>query len=126
MKVEGVQNNSMYSVNTNNPWQGSRRMERQDAAARESSMYNEKEVDIASEKKINEEQLQKAIDKANESFQPFDRRFERSVHEKTNTIMVKVIDTMNDEVIREIPPEKLLDMVANMLETAGILVDEKV
>jgi flagellar protein FlaG len=31
----------------------------------------------------------------------------------------------NDEVIREIPPEKILDMVAKMMELAGILVDEK-
>jgi len=30
-----------------------------------------------------------------------------------------------DEVIREIPPEKSLDMLQKMLEMAGILVDEK-
>ena len=40
--------------------------------------------------------------------------------------MVKVINSINDEVIREIPPEKILDMVAHMLEIAGIIVDERV
>ncbi|WP_167686495.1 flagellar protein FlaG, partial [Paenibacillus polymyxa] len=29
------------------------------------------------------------------------------------------------ELIREIPPEKTLDLVAKMMEIAGILVDEK-
>jgi len=41
--------------------------------------------------------------------------------------MVKVIDTSGDreEIIREIPSEKVLDMVARMWELAGIMVDEK-
>jgi flagellar protein FlaG len=39
--------------------------------------------------------------------------------------MVKVIDNETQEVIQEIPPEKILDMVAKMWEVAGILVDER-
>ena len=40
--------------------------------------------------------------------------------------MVKVINSETNEVIREIPPEKILDLVAKMWELAGILVDERV
>lgn len=39
--------------------------------------------------------------------------------------MVKVVDTQTNEIIREIPPEKTLDMFVKMLELAGIFVDEK-
>jgi flagellar protein FlaG len=39
--------------------------------------------------------------------------------------MVKVIDAETDEIIREIPPEKILDMVAMMWEMVGIIVDER-
>ena len=39
--------------------------------------------------------------------------------------MVKVIDKDTDEIIREIPSEKVLDMVAKMWELNGLLVDEK-
>jgi flagellar protein FlaG len=39
--------------------------------------------------------------------------------------MVKVVDSETGEVIREIPPEKLLDMFANMLELAGLIIDER-
>jgi len=41
-----------------------------------------------------------------------------SIHEETKEIMVKVLDTDTEEVIREIPPEKILDMVAKIWELA--------
>jgi flagellar protein FlaG len=39
--------------------------------------------------------------------------------------MVKVIDIETKDVIKEFPPEKILDMVAKMWEVAGIMVDER-
>ena len=73
----------------------------------------------------NEQQVIKAIEKANKQFRTFDRRLEFSIHDATKEIMVKVVNTSDDTVIREIPSEKVLDMVAHMWEIAGILVDEK-
>ncbi len=73
---------------------------------------------------ISEEQVIAAIEKANNKFQFYNTHLEFSIHEKTKEIMVKVY--RDDEVIREIPPEKILDMVAHMLELAGLLVDETV
>lgn len=52
-------------------------------------------------------------------------RCEYSYHKETNRVSIKVIDDATDEVIREIPPEKSLDMLQKMWEMAGILVDEK-
>ena len=52
-------------------------------------------------------------------------RCEYSYHKKTNRVSMKVIDRDTDEVIREIPPEKSLDMLQKMWELAGMLVDEK-
>lgn len=46
-------------------------------------------------------------------------------HEETNRISITVTDSDTDEVIREIPPEKALDMLAKAWEMAGLLVDEK-
>jgi flagellar protein FlaG len=75
---------------------------------------------------ISEQQLIEAIEKANKALRGADKRFEFSIHEGTKEIMVKVINDETDEIIREIPPEKILDMVAKMWEMAGILVDRKV
>ncbi len=119
MKIDATQWGSNYPTQTNGIRQGSQ--EHMPMAKGQGSGDP-----IAREKQISDEQVVKAVEKANKSFQPFDRRFEISVHEKTNTIMVKVINSTNDELIREVPPEKILDMVAHMLEVAGILVDKKV
>lgn len=87
---------------------------------------NEETLNSNNRKEITEEEIIKAIEKANKEFVIYDRKFEFSIHEETKEIMVKVINAKTDEVIREIPPEKILDMIARMWELAGILVDEKV
>ena len=38
---------------------------------------------------------------------------------------IKLVDRDTKEVIKELPPEKTLDMIAKVWEMAGILVDEK-
>ncbi len=46
-------------------------------------------------------------------------------YEPTNRITIKIKDKDTDEVIKEIPSEKALEMVAKAWELAGIMVDEK-
>lgn len=82
---------------------------------------DEKEFDTAAY----EHEVISAIEKANKHIRIYDRRLEFSIHDGTKQIMVKVINTEDDSVIREIPSEKILDMVAHLWEMAGILVDEK-
>lgn len=73
-----------------------------------------------------EEQVVKALDRALKALQGPTTTFEVSVHKETNAIMVKVLNKETGELIREIPHEKTLDLVANMMEIAGIMVDERV
>ena len=47
------------------------------------------------------------------------------IHEATNRVTIKIVDKETKEVLKEIPPEKTLDMIAKAWELAGILVDEK-
>lgn len=75
---------------------------------------------------IGEQQLIVAIEHANKALKGADKRFEFSIHEGTKEIMVKVINDETDEIIREIPPEKILDMVAKIWELAGLMVDRKI
>lgn len=117
MKVESILGTSnTFQVQASGIGQGGREV-------RPLELGQQENVKLPGEKPVTEDVLNKAVDKLNKGFVGFDRRFEVSVHEKTNTIMVKVIDVTNDQVIREFPPEKILDMVANMLEMAGIIVD---
>lgn len=75
---------------------------------------------------VAEEQLIKTIERAVKSLQGPQTTLEISIHEKTHDIMVKVMNKDTGELIREVPPEKTLDLVAKMMEIAGILVDEKI
>ncbi|HZX20764.1 MAG TPA: flagellar protein FlaG [Clostridia bacterium] len=125
MRLEGVQMGTVYPFRQKVEGQGS-----QDRSIKSGKNTKKGEQGVGevlpSERVVPDEQLIYAVEKANKSFEPFDRRFEVSIHEKTKSVMVKVINSISDEVIREIPPEKILDMVAYMLEVAGIIVDERV
>ena len=74
---------------------------------------------------IGETQLIKVIEKANKALQGHNTSFEFSIHEGTKEIMVKVLDKDTGEIIREIPSEKILDLVAKLWEASGIFVDER-
>ena len=47
------------------------------------------------------------------------------IHEDTNRITIKIVDKTTKETIKELPPEKTLDMIAKAWELAGLMVDEK-
>ncbi|MFD2703187.1 flagellar protein FlaG [Paenibacillus shunpengii] len=74
---------------------------------------------------IGEEKLILAIEKAAKILAGPTTTLDISVHEKTHQIMVKVLNKEDGSLIREIPPEKTLDLVAKMMEIAGIIIDEK-
>ena len=74
---------------------------------------------------IGEQVLISAIEKANKALAGSARHFEISIHEKTKNIMVRVIDSETDQVVREIPPEKILDLISKLWEMAGLIVDER-
>ncbi len=75
------------------------------------------------EQQPNHEQIRKAVEKLNRSMQNTEAVF--GIHEDTNRVTIKILDKSTKEVIKELPPEKTLDMIAKVWELAGILVDEK-
>lgn len=74
---------------------------------------------------ISEKIIVEAIERANKAIIGSKREFRYSIHEPTNEVMIKVLNSDNGEVVREIPPEKILDLVAKLCELAGVLVDER-
>jgi flagellar protein FlaG len=88
------------------------------------------EIVLSAVKKIGEDELTKeevgkAVDKLNKFLQGEKVHAEYEVHEKLNDIMIKIVNNDTKEVVLEIPPKKILDMVAKTLEMVGILVDKK-
>lgn len=54
----------------------------------------------------------------------YDLRFR--IHDATHEVMVQVVNRDTGEVLREIPPKKILDMWAEMRRLIGMLMDKKV
>ena len=71
------------------------------------------------------EHLKKMIAEMNRKISNRNEEAVFGVHEKTNRIMIKILDKDTKEVVKEFPPEKTLDMIARVWEMAGILVDQK-
>lgn len=78
---------------------------------------------VADRQSADNEKIKKAIEKMNAQLPNSEAKF--GIHEATNRVMIKLVDKDTQEVIKEIPPEKTLDMIAKCMEMAGVLVDEK-
>ena len=76
------------------------------------------------ERQPSNEQIRQAVEKFNKSMiNNSEAVF--GIHEDTNRVTIKIVDKTSKEVIKELPAEKTLDMIAKVWEMAGILVDEK-
>lgn len=69
--------------------------------------------------------VHKVAEQLNRAAELFDVQLKFAIHEPTHEIMVKVIDTRTGRVLREIPPEKLLNLAASMQQTLGLVMDAK-
>jgi flagellar protein FlaG len=76
-------------------------------------------------KEKNEEKISEAVDKLNKTAVIFDRSLRFQVHDKTHRTMVSVVDITSDKVIRQIPSEEVLDLVAKMDDYLGLIFDKK-
>lgn len=94
------------------------------AKASESDTHDEnKEQQERENTKAENEAIKNAVDKLNKNM--FNSEAVFGIHEGTNRVTIKIVDKDTKKVIKELPPEKTLDMIAKMWEMAGILVDEK-
>lgn len=74
---------------------------------------------------VSDQAVLNALEKANRALSGMERRCEYSVHAKTGELMIKVIDQTSNEIVREIPNEKFLDLMAKLQELIGLNIDEK-
>lgn len=90
--------------------------EKQDSQSGQENSYS-------NQQQANNEKIRKAVEQLNKNMSHSEAVF--GFHDATNRVTIKIIDKDTKEVIKELPPEKTLDMIAKVWEMAGILVDEK-
>lgn len=82
---------------------------------------------IVREKRETAEMTQEMLDVFGENFKLIhDVDLQFSIHEATGRTLVKVVSSDTGELVREIPPEQILDLVAKLEDIMGILYDQKV
>ena len=110
MEINGVSNN--YYVNpTPAPV----------STSTEKESFIDTEVGSEGQENFNKKDLDKAVNKLNKFLEDDKTHAEYSVHEELNTLMIKIVDDVTKEVIMEVPPKKILDMVASMCKQFGLL-----
>jgi len=62
-----------------------------------------------------------ALNKINNFLKDDKTHAEYTYNKEMKTMMIKVIDENTKEVVLEIPPKKILDMVASMMRQVGLL-----
>jgi flagellar protein FlaG len=93
----------------------------------ESKLKSEEENDKKAEE-LTKKETTEMVKNVNEMVKLVNAKLEFSVHEETDRIMIRVVDTQTKDLIKEIPPEKVLNASAkfrDMLHLIGILMDEK-
>lgn len=77
-----------------------------------------------------EKQIQATNEKIKSAVEELNKKMNNSeaifgIHDETNRVTIKIVDKDTKKVIKELPAEKTLDMIARILDVAGLLVDEK-
>lgn len=80
----------------------------------------------AKQESIDEKDVKDAVDKVNKFLQGEATHVEYERHDTFKSqFVIKIVNNKTKEVIKEIPPKKILDMVAEMCKLAGVIIDEK-
>jgi len=65
-----------------------------------------------------------AVEKLNQSTEGMNEKVHFSYHEKTNRVIMRIIDSETNEVIREVPAKDAIKLLEHIQEYLGMFVDE--
>jgi flagellar protein FlaG len=67
-----------------------------------------------------EQEVQQAVEDINDHFQSMGRDLSFSVDKDSGRTIITVIDSETQEVVRQIPPEEVLNLALNLLDAGGV------
>ncbi len=77
------------------------------------------------QKDVSEKELKKAVNEINDAFKSMNIARQFVIDKDTDQVVVKILDTEKNEVIRQIPSEDALRISKNIKEMLGLLFDSK-
>lgn len=82
-------------------------------------------VTAEDEKKTDNFHVEQALERVTSAAKLFDRKIHLELENDLGIIIVKVIDQETDKVIRQIPPEELVQLSKNAQDLKGLLIDKE-
>jgi flagellar protein FlaG len=77
------------------------------------------------QKPPSKEKTEEVVNSMNEFLKASNTHLKFEFHEELQEYYVAIVDERTNEVVKEIPSKKLLDMYAAMTEYVGLMVDKK-
>lgn len=92
----------------------------------ENHEMNTKERSLPEPKnELSRDELCQVLNQANQYTLGENAQFEFKIHEGTGRTLVRLVNIESGEILKEIPPQKMLDIVADIWDAMGINVDRK-
>ena len=135
MSIEGVNNVQSVSMQTPQMPQASQpKVTETEAATKEKTVaepikVNTDEAELGNNinkdntKDVSAEQIKKTLAELNKKM--MNTACQYGIHEGTGRVTIKIVDKETRDVIKEIPAEETLELIAKAWELAGIMVDKR-
>jgi flagellar protein FlaG len=88
--------------------------------------YSHLQKEDSNENELGVKQIKEITESLNKFIEPTKTSLKFEFHEKLEEYYISIINQDTKEVIKEIPPKKMLDMYAAMAEFMGIIVDKRI
>lgn len=140
MSIEGVNNVQSVSIATPQMPQASQlKVTETEAATKEKTVaepikvnvddtesgsnINNNNINKDNTKDVSAEQIKKTLAELNKKM--MNTACQYGIHEGTGRVTIKIVDKETRDVIKEIPAEETLELIAKAWELAGIMVDKR-
>lgn len=80
---------------------------------------------IKEEKPLDKKELSELTSEMNKFLELVNSDIQFVLHEKTQRLIVRVVDVRENKVLKEFPPHEMLDTLAKIRDYVGLLLDKK-
>jgi len=88
------------------------------------SQNGSQQADVTQKQTVDQQTLQTAVSQLNDAAQQFDTQVQFSIDPDTGSRVIKIVDTQNNEVIRQIPSEDAVRLSKAIGDFKGLLVKD--
>lgn len=126
MRIEVNNNIEMVTVHKTNSIKDALGVKRSQFTHESTKNINEEAQQTLDNSEETKGKLKEAVDMMNEILEANNNASKFTYHEGLDRYYVSVINRETEEVVKEIPPKKLLDAFYELQKMVGMIVDEKI